>query len=280
MQKKRSSARGGRFNTKKTGSNSPNFIAVGLIIVSVLLLMSLGYFYFNQPKSLDAQLCPADGPDRYALILLDLTDPVTAQQASSIEGLISDYIQEARPGSFFSVGSVGADGEKLTPLFQMCKPPTGSDASPLTSNPRMITEKYRDVFLIPLTKKIKGLITNSGVSLPTSPILESMQSLIAQSPGFQRLKGQESKERDVLVVSDLMQHSKLFSFYRNDDWNAFVRRGLNNEVSSSLAGASVTFFEITRNMPPKVLEVRAGFWNKYFDQAGVAKIKHVKIGTL
>lgn len=276
--KKRSIVKTDRFKTKKIKSN--NISSILLIFISVLFFIVIGFFYFNQPKSLTTQLCPAEGPNGYALILFDLTDPITAQQASSIEGFISDIISEASTGTYVSVGMVGAEGEKLTPLFQMCKPPTVTDTSLLMSNPRMIMEKYNNKFLNPFNKIIKDKIYASSVSLPSSLILESMQSLIAQSQGFQKFNIKENKYRNVIVISDLMQHSKLFSFYRNDNWDTFVKKGLSQEMSSSLKGASITLLEITRKIDAKYLENRAVFWNKYFDKSGVSTVKHIKIGTL
>jgi len=267
-----------RFGTNNKAHGSKSLQTVLLFIVSAVLIALVGVAnVIWKAEPVDERLCPKAGPEGFALILLDLTDEITPQQASSIQTLVLDFVENAEPGTLFSVGRVVPEGQQQDSIVQICKPRTGEVANELYENPKLIADQYQKNFLIPIRNAVEEMTAEP--SAPNSPILESLQALVARTSGFRTLQT-DGRSREVLIVSDLLQNSKNFSFYRGDSWVSFRDRGLANEISNSLRGAAVVWLEVTRNLRPQVRDDRFKFWKNYFDLAGVDLTKHEKIGNL
>jgi hypothetical protein len=274
----RNTKKSGRFGTGASSRDPKSLYAIVFFLFSASLISVFIYWYVKAAtESVDERLCPSTGPTSFALILLDLTDEITPRQASSIQSLIQSFIDDSAPGTLFSVGKVVPEGQQSGKAFEMCKPRTGDVANQLYENPKLIARQYQDKFLAPISNAIEDMTAEP--SAPNSPILESLQGLVAETEGFRSLQ-RDDRKRSILIVSDLMQNSRNFSFYMGGNWEAFRAQGLVNEISNSLRGSSVTWLEITRNLRPSLNNTRFEFWKNYFDLAGVSLTRHEKIGNL
>jgi len=98
-----------------------------------------------------------------------------------------------------------------------------------------------------------------------SPIMEALQHLLAGTPGFLTFPG----PRRLIIVSDLLQHSDVFSFYRDNDWQVFKASPNFQRIGHNLEGADIRIFQIPRSSHgisrPAMVE---DFWVRYFEAQG------------
>lgn len=250
-----------------------------LLLAAVAIACLGGAFWLvtalEEPPLDKATLCPADGPTAGTVIVLDLTDPVEPSQLKLIRQRIETVIQSSAVGTLFAVGLVRPEAAERRARFVICKPQSGEDANELYENPRMIQERYVSDFKKPLEGALSEMLS-SGVA-DSSPILESLQATLADAPGFP----EASYPRRLIIVSDLLQHSSAFSFYRGDTWRSFNESPDFRRLSRNLEGVST---EILRLPRPRAQigdwEDVDDFWVRYLEHQGVAQIRPTTIGDL
>ncbi len=102
--------------------------------------------------------------------------------------------------------AMSSDGIDITaPLFSRCRPNTGNDVSSFDSDPERVQQRYRESFEKPLDEALQVLLKPSTAG--ASPIIETM-ARAATSPGLA-----SQGRRHIVVVTDLLQYSPLFSAY-------------------------------------------------------------------
>lgn len=213
----------------------------------------------------EASLCPAAGPPSALAILLDLTDPLAPAQASRLQAILDREVAAAPTGEMISVGVVSEDPGRWGALFALCKPESGETANMLYENPRLIAERFEDAFRGPFEDLVDA--TMRAGEQDRSPIVESFQALLSETP---HALG-EGRPLRIVVVSDLLQHSDLLSFYRGDGWDAFEASGGADRLSRNLDGAQVTILRIPRtDAPGEALAQVDPFWARYFDRQGAS----------
>jgi hypothetical protein len=224
---------------------------------------------------LDQVLCPADGPIAGTVIVLDLTDPVEASQLSAIEERIYSKIDAAAAGTLFAVGLVRPEADARGAKFASCKPRSGADASELYENPRMIEERYATGFREPLTTTLSQMLS-SGIA-DSSPIMESLQATLADANGFSIAE----YPRRLILVTDLLQHSPVYSFYRGDTWESFSTSPDFTRLSRNLEGVEVEILRLPRpGARVADWDTVEDFWVNYFDHQGAARVTSHAIGDL
>ena len=235
-------------------------IAVGVLVAALYLKGQTEDQMAVDPKT----LCPVStGPVAMTAILFDLTDPLTPAQSKQLTQYLDLEIAKATTGTEFTMGVVREDPADWGATEPLCKPRTGDDVSQLTQNVRLVTQRYEERFLTPVRENIQRMI--AATAAKQSPIMEALQTLIADTPNFLTYAG----PRQVIVVSDLLQHSDAMSFYRGDDWQSFANSVGYSRLGKTLIGADVTIFTVPREVAkikdPAVIE---DFWLRYFDVQG------------
>lgn len=162
-----------------------------------------------------------------------------------------------------ALGVVSEDSGNWGARFAKCKPATGEDASGLYENPTIIAERYAREFTDPIQDTLQAMLTRAKEN--QSPIMESLQSLISETPDFNRARGL----RKIIIVSDMLQHSDNLSFYRGQGWEYFSENNGAQRLAGNLSGVSVEILRIPRNggKVPSA-EITEGFWTRYFDKQG------------
>lgn len=208
-------------------------------------------------------LCPATGPRAMVAILVDVTDPLAPAQAMKLREYVRREVDRAETGTEFSLGMVSDDAGKLGAEVALCKPHSGADVSQLNQNVRLVEQRYEDRFLTPLNGLFERMMAASNAK--QSPIMEAVQALIGDTPGFVTFDG----PKRVILVSDLLQHSEAMSFYRGQDWQGFIASPAAQRLSQSLGGAEIELYLIPR---PSGFKGDAAavedFWIRYFDHQG------------
>ena len=252
---------------------------VWLLLAAVAIACLGGAFWLvaalEEPPVDETTLCPANGPAAGTVIVLDLTDPIEPSQHALIRQRIEAVIQDSEAGTLFAVGLVRPEAAERGARVVICKPQSGADANELYENPRMIEERYVSDFQLPLEAALAEMLS-SGVA-DSSPILESLQATLADATGFP----EASYPRRLIIVSDLLQHSSAFSFYRGNTWQSFTESPDFRRLARNLEGVSI---EVLRLPRPRARigdwEDVDDFWVRYFEHQGVARVRLTTIGDL
>lgn len=286
MAVRRNSARSGR--DRKVVRQSPRkrntrgavnpWLAAGAALAAAA---AIGAFFFmgktEREMAIDERtLCPLSGPVAISAVLIDATDMLDAVQVAAVRQLVERQIRDAAPGTLFAFGVVGEDPARRGAIRALCKPRAGTDVSQLTQNVPAVQKRYDERFLQPVREILASLGTSAEAS--QSPIMESLQSLITGTPDFLSFPG----SREVVVISDLLQHSDAMSFYRGEDWRSFSDSAAFGRLSENMVGADVTIYQIARPPVARIDDPAAveDFWARYLDHQGARAPELIRVGDL
>lgn len=248
-----------------------------LVALVILAMVGAGVLVHRlSPLELDeATLCPKDtGPHAGLFVLLDLTDPPGSTELGRLRNLIEQAVADAIPHTLIAVAAVAADPAARGVSFSLCKPLAGKDANELYQNPRLIAARYEEKFKKPFDDMIDRMLGDEGA--PRSPIMESLQAGLAETPGFL----DAAWPRRVVIASDLLQHSDSFSFYRGDDWRSFEGSTAFGRMAKTLDGVDVEILRLPRAVPGIDAAVVDDFWVRYFESSQAESVKVRIIGDL
>ena len=219
-------------------------------------------------EAVDEWLCPKiSGPAAGLAVLLDLTDPLNPVQHKRLDGLLDKRIADAKQKTLIAVGAVRAAAGERGAGFARCKPLEGEEADDLYQNPRMIEDRYRKEFLEPLGTIVAAMLESPAAD--RSAIMESLQALLVSTPGFV----DATYPRRVIVVSDLIQNSETFSFYRGDTWQRFIRSPDALRLAGRLEGVEVEICRVPRPGAGVDMKQVDNFWVNYFSRAGASSVR-------
>lgn len=224
----------------------------------------------------ELSLCPKmRGPVAITAILFDTTDQITHSQVRSLQQLLDAEIGQAPVGNQFTFGVVTDDPADWGATSPLCKPHGSDDVSQLTQNVRAVQARYDEEFLAPVRDTVARMTTTAPAS--QSPIMEALQTLVAETPGFITFAG----DRKIVIVSDLIQHSDSMSFYRGENWQSFSGSREASRLSETLEGVDVTFLVLPRPHEkigdPAAVE---DFWARYLDRQGANPPTVRRLGDL
>ncbi len=232
--------------------------AIAGMLALVLALFAL--VAFNRPPALDPlTACRADHRDpAHTILLIDQSDPFNTNDLGWVEEFMDAEARLLPKYGRLTVMTPNADSPyEPVEIYTYCSPGSVEDANPLTQNPRMIEDAWREDFYAPLKTRVEQVLTDK--SQTASPLVEAIYT-IADRPDFQ--KG--GNNRRLLIVSDLMQHSQGFSFYRNGaDFDAFVESPLAAELPD-MAGIVIVARIVPRQDYDLPLADVKYFWGQYF----------------
>jgi hypothetical protein len=266
-------------NRRRRGSGGGILVPMAAVLgIFGLSAAMAGVYYYtylgSQGATIDgATLCPENGPEAHLAILIDTTDPMSLTQLEAARQQIERRVAEASVHTRISFSTVSPDGiTRKETYFSMCKPQSGEEASFLTQNQHLVEERFQAEFAIPVQDALNALL--HAPEAQSSPIMESAQEFAARIPGFAVTK----VPREFVLMSDLVQHSDVFSFFRGDDWESFANAGGPTRFGSAFEGATITVLRIPRLS--KHSAVIDDFWVRYFDAQGFRHVRVTQIGDL
>lgn len=195
-----------RRRKRKTWRNAAAYFVGSALLLGVLgISLWLLYLGHNVPSA------ACSGPPRSAaVILIDVSDtlPRPAQtHASNI--LINKLTDNRYKGSLVELRALSPDSPEGTLLFSGCHPGNGTEVSELDSSPDRAKATWSQAFLEPFSAAVAGALS-SPTEADSSPLLETIQAIsvgsLAKHPG----------ESELMIVSDMLQHSDNISLYRQD----------------------------------------------------------------
>ena len=238
--------------------------AIGVMLISVIGLFSVAAFNAAPPLDQETE-CRMDRRDpAHTILLIDQSDPFSENDLSWVDELIDAEARSLpRFGRLTVVLPNSAQPFDPKTLYSHCSPGSVDDANPILQNPRMIDDTWREHFYQPLAGKVGDTLKTT--SQPSSPLFEALYS-IGDRADFQDSRN----NRRLVIVSDLMQHSDGFSFYRSGaDLAAYSDASLSQQVPQ-MDGVEVVARVVPRqNYDLPMGEVKA-FWRAYFDKTGAS----------
>jgi len=246
-----------------------------MIFAALGVLGVIGFYSFklSRDPGLTDELCPAGGPRGYLAILVDTTDPLTLTHLQRARQILDAKIRDAQVGTRVSFSTVSPDlGVRQSSFFSICKPPSAEDVSELTQNPRMVQEQYEAAFKSPVEDTLKRLLTIPEA--PSSPIMEGLQEFASSVPDFTTT----DRPRELVIMSDLIQHSEAFSFYRGGTWSSFSDAGGPERFGLAFSDANITILRIPREI--EMASVVDDFWVRYLAAQGFGSVDIITIGDL
>ena len=194
----------------------------------------------------------------HTVILIDQSDPFAPNDFGWVEAFVD---QEARDLPKYGRLTIMTPNVKdpFAPreVFSRCSTGSADHANPFLENPRMIEDNWRASFREPLNGAVMSVLKDKAA--PASPLAEAIHTIFDRADFSAK-----SKKRRVVIISDLIQNSKNFNFYRTGaDFETFSTSRLASEMHDS-GGAEVVARIVPRqNYDLPLSEVKA-FWASYF----------------
>ena len=219
---------------------------------------------FSQPPAVAPETsCRVDRKDpAHTILLIDQSDPFNPNDLDWVRELVNEEARGLPKYGKLTVMTPNA-ADPYTPkvLYTACSPGSAAGANPITQNPKMIEQTWQKKFYQPLVGTVETALLDTVQ--PSSPLTEAIYS-ISDRADFQP----QQAGRRMVLVSDLMQHSDGFSFYRKGaDYDAYLESKL-AETQPKLEGVDVVARVVPRQIYDLPLADVKGFWRSYFHDAG------------
>lgn len=160
-----------------------------------------------QPAEYDpATLCLVGEKPAHAVMVIDKTDLYTPEQTERIRRRVLDARDRLAIGQRLSLYELDQRGELEETQFSLCNPGRGEQINPLYRNPARVEARYQALFEDPLQDVLGDLVEPKNA--PASPIIEALARLATEEAFDPSTPG-----RDIILVSDMLQNSALFSVY-------------------------------------------------------------------
>jgi hypothetical protein len=241
-------------------------------VVLAIAAIALAVHYLKPPAYDEATLCIiSDDLPPHTAIILDKTDEYSEIQADLISEVIRRTKNRLSVNERLTIFELDAKGH-FDPRgrFSLCNPGRGSQVNPLFRNPQLIETRYAELFDAPLENVLADLVTPKEA--PSSPILEALARL-SQTEAF----SDRVPERAVVLVSDMLQNSDVFSAYggagempeampdARDVADRIIAR-----FGDGLQGTELEIRLISREKYSDMQRVPLkAYWNEIFDELGV-----------
>jgi len=268
--------------SSRSGPVSPRGLPAWVSVLGIAAILGLagvgGWLAWRQVRA-DAvdqtTLCPTEGATGSLAILLDLTDPLGTTQSITLRSEVERLVVESQRGTLVSLGRVSDNPEELGAAYVLCRPMTGAEGGEWLRNPTQLDRQFQERFLKPFQAELDGML--DAQEAKQSPIMEGLQALLAGT-GAAGVK--VLGPRQIVIVSDLLQHSDAFSFYRGDDWGKFERSPDFPRLAKNLDKVEVTIFRVPRPAAKVDMTAVDDFWVRYLQAQGVATVHVESLGDL
>jgi len=236
-----------------------------VIIVGILIIKN-----YEPTRDTDKQGCFKDtGPNKYFEIIVDNTEILNSVQERNIIKRIYKVLEDADPNDKVTIYSLDDSSRKnnFKPLIGRCSLKDGSNYNMWMENKNILYKRWAELFDEPIKKALEDMMDKNKDS-KVSPILELIQKIESEID--------KEKPAEIHLFSDLMQHSKSFSFY-DPDYNVenFLKSHEFNRVSTDLNGIDIYIWQLynTKIKPKKLIL----YWEEIFRKMNgeIAKVEPI-----
>ena len=258
-----------RGSARRRGRPSRDWEKVGGVALgsfAVLAVAALVIFRaIADPAPRDpVTLCPEDGPSQVTAIFVDTTDRVGSTSREDILGRLDDLVSDSQPDEMMLVYDTSWSPTKtVVPLLTVCNPGDPDAADPLISSPELIRQRLEDYFKRPLAKLFEELLDAEEATV--SPLMETIQAISVTVLARQRYADVPKR---VILISDLMQHSKHLSLYRDPlNYDAFAQTAGAEALRTNLQNVLVRILFVPRRAHSRLGNTirLIEFWERWID---------------
>lgn len=234
-----------RRRNRNPGELRKHLLGGALTVLAAAVFAAGAYVYFtvSGPPTLDkVSLCPVNGPRSVAVVLLDSTDEIPDIAKREIRTALVDRAETLSDYELLEIRLLDPKTPGGKMIFSKCNPGDGADLSEYTANPRLARQRWLDGFREPLDQALDtGFRPLPG---KTSPIMATIQRIAVE-----RFTGRavESVPKELIVVSDMLEHGPDYSQYSGDlSFARFKSSRAYKKVRTDLHGADVVIYYIQR----------------------------------
>ena len=245
-----------------------NFVLAGIAVAII------GFSFFAlQPEPYDeVTLCVlSDDLPPHTAGIIDKTDEYNEQQADLIAAIIRrtrDRLEIGERLTLFELDQFGQFDPRGE--FSLCNPGRGDQVNALFRNPEQIEKRINEKFDQPMERILEDLVVPKEA--PNSPVLEALARL-GQTEAF----SDRAPQRRVVIISDMLQNSNLFTAYGGGG-------AMPESMPEALNVADATMRRFGNSLDGVALEVRLiprqryvdmqrgalkDYWNEVFRELGV-----------
>ncbi|MEP2030354.1 MAG: hypothetical protein ABJI96_16790 [Paracoccaceae bacterium] len=233
---------------RKVKSSGGQVVAGTLMAAVAIALIGAAIWAYTdcdtcQPRRLTNDLCPVSGPVGYVAIVIDTTDRVSPLAQTEIDKVLSALLDEMTAGTKLGLYLV-EDQTEAAPdgaarMAALCHPGRPEDVNILTESRRDAQEVFQTQFLTPIDAALARML--AADSSKSSPIAEAIRVAVADLLPY----GDPSAPQTVILVSDMIQNSASFSFFRGDRWQN-LSTAAKESLSAPLQDADIRLIQILR----------------------------------
>ncbi len=253
-----------RINKRKLKKDR---IGYALILIS-LIVICISFFAYSKIKQsyivLDKlTLCPENGPHSYTVVLLDATDSFNSIQQAVIRRQLEEIkLEIPRYGSIELYAVRAIDTQLLNPEIKICNPGTKENINPIIGNPEKIQKRWVNDFSNKLDDIFNRILNLEPAN--DSPIMQSIQSVnISAFP----LKELPEKQKRLIIVSDMLQHTSEYSHYSSDiNFSQFQNTEYFKKIKTNLRNTTIEILYVRRDINRNLQNRKhIQFWQDYFN---------------
>jgi len=265
-----------RVNKRKRRKDTIGYLLIVIVLI-VVVIVAFGHHSLKDkhPKVDKETFCPDKIIAEITAVLIDRTDRFNVVQQASIRRRLDELREEIPVGGALAIYSVSpTEKELLRPEFKMCNPGRGDKVNPLIGNPRIVERRWKKGFDEPLQRVFNDMLAPGAAE--ESPIMESIQSIAVSTFSGPRFK---NLARQLVLVSDMLQHTKEVSHYSGDlDFAKLKESDYYRKVRANLKGVKIIIFYINRENSAELQgRNHIEYWQKYFADQGAILTRVVSI---
>ena len=245
-----------------------------IFLVLILLISSIvgAVFYVTNSPSIDiVSGCDIEKVTPTMVVIIDRTGELTANHKRMLKNFINKEVNSLAVDTRLQIYTIDDKVFKgaSKPIIDICKPKSKKDINKLYENVT-IESKKTDVFNNKLELAINTAVL--GKDGNSSPIIEAIYDVVSNSK-----LNDEIKVNRIMLVSDLIQHSELISFYNNRYDMKNIKLAL--DEFPSLRDVDINVLYLQRNnkegkiQTPELLQ----WWENVFNIASANSLKVYKV---
>ncbi len=277
------------------------------LLASLTLLFSTFTFADELPhipkgiiKKGDNQYCAKNGEKfGHTVVLIDMTTPLTTGQIDEIKGRVfnENFFKQYKPLTKFSylVMEKGKKPQSLEYAFSKCRPKSGKKTKfgDLELNTFRESEKFIKKYwkrFIKKTEKAEIQILNKEYKESNYSYIYEAIANVFRLPKFDF--SSDYKTRNLIIVSDMMQHTQRISFYdackvnsittnqKCPSYSQFLSKDIDtkdyiNSTSPNAKGVNVqlVYMNFRWETNPSIDTTLITLWRDYFKSVGFSSVK-------
>lgn len=267
MARQRNRRSSGRSPRRGTGGVSGTQVFAAIAVTGACAVLLAGYMWLSfgreREVALDELNCPVTGATGMTAIIVDATDPISEITMDNLKNEFRRLVAQVGKGSYLRIASLTGTPRDLPIMFDGCNPGDGSTVDQWTNNPSRRQRKWEASFGEPLEHLPAGL--ENGASASQSPIMAAIQKM--RNDLFDSDIAAPGALKRIIVVSDMIEHTDLYSQYRTGtDFAAYMASEGHRTYRTTLTDIGVTILYVERADRKFTSVDHAEFWTQWITE--------------